>query len=87
MNFCFLPMFFNGFVFLFSETDFSFLESARPTHEVAVRFLFAFTLRIFQTEVNAENWLNVLSTRYLEKRCDYYVLWPTSLCWIKDAMV
>ena len=42
---------------------------------MAVRFLLAFALRdekkialhIFHTEVNDENWLNFLSTRYLEK--------------------
>ena len=54
-EFCFFTYFFNGFIFLFSETVFSFLESARSTHEVAVRFLFAFALRIFQTAVNDEN--------------------------------
>ena len=43
----------DGVVFLFSEIDFSFLERARPTPEVAVRFLFVFALHVF---VNDKNW-------------------------------
>ena len=66
MSFGFLHIF-SMFGPLLSELDFSFLKNARLLHKVAVRHLFAFALHIFQTEVNDENWLNVLSTRYLEK--------------------
>ena len=43
------------------------LENARPTYvyEVAVRICICFAK--FQKEVNDEPWLNVLSTRYIEK--------------------
>ena len=52
---------------MFFSTDLNglvILENARPTYayEVAGRIWI-----LFQKEVNDETWLNVLSTRYLEK--------------------
>ena len=55
---------------MFFSTDLNglvMLDNARPTYayEVAVRICIC--IARFQKEVNDETWLNVLSTRYLEK--------------------
>ena len=61
---------FTQFLSMFFSTDLNglvILENARPTYayEVAVRICICIVR--FQKEVNDKIWLNVLSTRYLEK--------------------